>query len=132
MSIAMAVLTVAGIAMVVLGLMGLLGKLRRNHFAGIRTRFTMASDINWYRTHRAGAAFMIFGGVAVMMAGIAFLPFSFAGMLSDAAALAVCIVLAVILVSCALASAIYGIRSAKRQLAANSLEPPLYRSDHGA
>ncbi len=47
-----------------------MGKLRRNFWMGIRTPWTIASDVVWERTHRLGGWLM----VAVGLLGI---PFSF-------------------------------------------------------
>jgi uncharacterized membrane protein len=73
----------AGFAITFVGYMGLLGKLPPNPWAGIRTSFTRASDENWYNTHRAAAPVMMFGGVLVLSIALAFMPFAFAGRLSD-------------------------------------------------
>ncbi|MFO0761417.1 MAG: SdpI family protein [Byssovorax sp.] len=50
----------------------LMPKLRRNPVAGIRTAWTLASDENWARTHRAG-------GIACTIAGFIALPFALGG-----------------------------------------------------
>jgi uncharacterized membrane protein len=68
---------------VLLGYMGLIGKLPPNRWAGIRTSFTRASDENWYSTHRAAAPVMMFGGVLVLAVAGAFVPFAFAGEISE-------------------------------------------------
>jgi len=45
----------------------LLGKAKRNYFIGIRTPWTLASDVVWDKTHRLGSRlFMISGGIALL------------------------------------------------------------------
>ncbi|GAC1422464.1 MAG: SdpI family protein [Ktedonobacteraceae bacterium] len=50
-----------------------LGKLQRNFWAGIRTPWTLSSDITWERTHRLGG--WLFVGVGVLGIITAFVPF---------------------------------------------------------
>ncbi len=109
-----AVMVVIGVVFVVVGWMALTERLPRNHFAGIRTRYTLASDENWYATHRAASPLLIFGGVAVLMAGLAFLPFAIAGKISNTISTTMSFVMAVFIVAIAIASLIYGTRSARR------------------
>ncbi len=40
-----------------------MGKLRRNFWAGIRTPWTLASDVVWERTHRLGGWLFVLGGL---------------------------------------------------------------------
>ena len=40
-----------------------MGKLRRNFWAGIRTPWTLASDVVWERTHRLGSWLFVIGGL---------------------------------------------------------------------
>jgi uncharacterized membrane protein len=110
---ALGLVTVAGVLFVVLGWMGLLGKLPPNHIAGIRTPFTMRSEQNWYATHRAAAPLLIFGGVAATMAGLAFFPFAAAGKVSDALAASVCVAVAVLLGVTAITGWLFGTRRAR-------------------
>jgi uncharacterized membrane protein len=49
-----------------------LAKVRRNFFVGIRTPWTLASDVVWTRTHRIGARVFMFAGLGAALA--AFLP----------------------------------------------------------
>lgn len=116
MVVALAMVCGGGVPLVVLGWMGLVGKLPRNGFAGIRTPYTMRSDENWRETHRAAAPILIFGGVAVAMAGLAFLPFTIAGAIGDGLAGAVTIALAILLLVDALAAWQWGVRKAKALL----------------
>jgi uncharacterized membrane protein len=53
-----------GILLLLGGIGNLLGKVRRNFYMGVRTPWTLASDIVWERTHRL-AAWLMVGGAAV-------------------------------------------------------------------
>jgi uncharacterized membrane protein len=105
--------TLASGGAVLLGWMGLVGRLPRNHFAGIRTRYTLASDENWERAHRGAAPLLIFGGVAGLMIGLAFLPFAAAGSVSASATVVVSVVIAIIMVASAVAGWVVGTHSAR-------------------
>ncbi|HEY5316158.1 MAG TPA: SdpI family protein [Pirellulales bacterium] len=59
------VMLIEGALFAVLG--NWLGKLRRNAFAGIRTPWTLASDVVWERTHRVGGRLMVGYGLVVML-----------------------------------------------------------------
>ncbi len=48
----------------------LLGKIRPNWFVGVRTPWTLSSKLSWTHTHRVAGWVFIFGGIAVMAAGI--------------------------------------------------------------
>jgi len=50
-----------------------LGKLQRNFWAGIRTPWTLSSDIVWERTHRLGGWLFVCAGVLGIIT--AFIPF---------------------------------------------------------
>lgn len=51
-----------------------MGKLRRNFWAGIRTPWTLASDVVWERTHRFGGWLFVIGGLlGVIMSFVPFL-----------------------------------------------------------
>ena len=117
MWIALAMVLVAGIAIVVIGWMGLTGSLPRNGFAGVRTRFTKSSDAAWEATHRAAGPYLVFGGIAAIMVALAFLPFTAAGKVSTGIAATAVLVAAIVLVLTAIAGGLLGVRSAKRQLA---------------
>jgi immunity protein, SdpI family len=41
-----------------------MGKLRRNFWAGIRTPWTLTSDVVWERTHRLGGWFFVLAGLS--------------------------------------------------------------------
>ncbi|WP_137725688.1 SdpI family protein [Prescottella subtropica] len=47
------------------------GRLRRNHYVGIRTATTMASDEAWTVAHRAGRPLTETGGWLMIVAGLA-------------------------------------------------------------
>lgn len=110
------VLTLAGVALTVVGLMGLLGKLAPNSFAGIRTQYTRSSPERWYATHRAASPYLVFGGVAVLSAGLAFLPFAIAGRVSDGLGTGVAVALSIVVVVAAIWSWWTGTAKAKREV----------------
>jgi uncharacterized membrane protein len=110
---ALAVLALGGLVLIVIGWLGLVGRLPRNHWAGIRTFYTMRNDENWYATHRAAGPLLIFGGVAVTAAALAFLPFAIAGKVPDRLAAAVSVALACVVFATAIASWLYGTRVAR-------------------
>lgn len=103
----------AGSLFIAIGILGLLERLPPNGLAGIRTRYTRASRENWYRTHRAAAPLLIFGGVAVTMAALAFLPFAVAGKLSDRVVAVVVAVFAGVLLAVAVAAWLFGTHQAR-------------------
>jgi hypothetical protein len=82
MAFVVLLVALAGLGVTFIGFAGVTGRLPRNHFAGIRTRFTLASDENWQAVHRAAGPVFIFGGILVAAVELAFLPFAFAGRLS--------------------------------------------------
>lgn len=49
-----------------------MGKLRRNYWAGIRTPWTIASDVVWERTHRFGG--WLFVGAGMLGVALSFVP----------------------------------------------------------
>lgn len=114
MAIVFVLLLAGGLALAVIGWMGLLEKLPPNHFAGIRTPFTMKSADNWYRTHRAAAPLLIFGGVAVTAVALACLPFALLGKLPDGFALTVAVMGAVLVLGTAVGAWLAGTAAAKR------------------
>jgi uncharacterized membrane protein len=109
-------LSLAGAALTVVGLMGLLGKLAPNAFAGIRTPYTRSSPERWYATHRAASPYLVFGGVAVVSAALAFLPFAIAGRVSDGLGTGVAVVLGVVVLVAAFWSWRTGTAKAKREV----------------
>lgn len=113
MPLALAVLTLGGALFLVIGWMSLVGSLPPNSFVGIRTQYTRESPENWFATHRAAAPVLIWVGVAVVAAGLAFLPFAVVGVLGDGFILGLVIGLGMLLVVGAIASWMYGTRSAR-------------------
>ncbi len=61
-----------GVLLMVLG--NYMGKLRKNFFIGIRTPWTLASDVVWERTHRLGGWVFVVAGMAVVICTLAGLP----------------------------------------------------------
>lgn len=108
MGITISILVVVGLVITAVGVFSLLGKIPPNHVAGIRTRYSLASDQNWYATQRAGSPWLIFGGIAVAVAGLAFVPFVFAGKLSQVPATIVTIALLALLIITALGAWVFG------------------------
>lgn len=123
MAIALGVLSLAGLLLVMFGWLGLVGRLPRNYIAGIRTPYTMRSDENWHATHRAAAPVLIFGGVAVAAAGLAFLPFAIAGTIGDALAAGISLALAAVLFITAVASWLYGTHAARSRPSPDGQQP---------
>ncbi|MEP7215465.1 MAG: SdpI family protein [Anaerolineaceae bacterium] len=115
MAAALAVVTVAGVLFLVIGWMGLVGSLPPNHLVGIRTPYTHKSAENWFATHRAAAPVLIWVGVAVLAAGLAFLPFALLGVLGDRLVLGLVSGLGMMLLVGAVASWLYGTRTARRR-----------------
>lgn len=113
MAWALLVVTAAAASITVVGWLGLTGRLRRNRWAGIRTRFTLSNDERWDETHRAAAPWFIFGGVAATAAGLAFLPFALAGKVPDAVAVTVTLTVALLVFASGLAGWLRGERSAR-------------------
>jgi uncharacterized membrane protein len=57
-----------GVMFAVLG--NLMGKLRPNYFAGIRTPWTLQSRTVWIKTHRLGGCLMVGGGVVILIGSL--------------------------------------------------------------
>jgi hypothetical protein len=81
--VALLAATFGGLVFIWIGVLGLLGRLPPNRWAGIRTPGTFASPDAWRAGHRAGAARLVFGGVAILATGFALVPFTLAGKLDD-------------------------------------------------
>jgi len=47
-----------------------LGKARSNFFVGIRTPWTLSSDLSWDKTHRLGGRLFVAAGAAMVVAGL--------------------------------------------------------------
>lgn len=59
-----------GIVLIVIG--NLMPKVRKNSFVGLRTKWSMKNDITWKKSQ-------LFGGICLMLTGIAFIVMSIAG-----------------------------------------------------
>ena len=105
----------AGAAITTVGVLGLVGRLPRNSWAGIRTRYTLSSDEAWAEVHRGAAPILIFGGVAVTMVSLAFLPFAVLGEVPGPLAVGVAAALAVVSLIMVLAAARAGTGAARRR-----------------
>jgi uncharacterized membrane protein len=71
-----AVLDVTRIVMVAVGLLFLvignyLPTVRPNYLMGIRTPWTLASDLSWVRTHRVGGRLFVLEGLVLVVLGLA-------------------------------------------------------------
>ncbi|MGE3075627.1 MAG: SdpI family protein [Dehalococcoidia bacterium] len=102
--------------LIMIGWQGWMGKLPRQHFAGIRTPYSMANDEQWKAVHRYGSPYLIFGGVAAFAAALAMLPFAIAGALPSGFVLATVIAIGAVLLGTALLSWRKGVTGAKAEL----------------
>jgi uncharacterized membrane protein len=62
------VLGAVGVLFVVIG--NVLGKVRSNFFFGIRTPWTLSSDLSWNRTHRLGGRLFVAFGLVMVITGL--------------------------------------------------------------
>ena len=74
--------------LIVVGWLWLLERLPRQHWAGIRTHYSLANDEQWNAVHRFGAPYLVLGGAAAFAGALALLPFAIAGSLPTSFALA--------------------------------------------
>jgi immunity protein, SdpI family len=81
------VATLIGCLLVALG--GVLGKVRPNWFVGIRTPWTLSSARSWTRTHRIGGWLFVTGGLATVVAGLAWPAMAFTVLTASVGASAV-------------------------------------------
>ncbi len=116
MWIAFMAMAFGGMALVSIGWMGWQGRLKRQHWAGIRTRYSMANDEQWFAVHRHGAMYMIFGGVAALAMSLSLLPFAIAGQLPDAFAVTMALIIAAVVLLSAMMSWLKGVSGAKAEL----------------
>ena len=65
--VATAINITLGLFLIVIG--NYLSKIRRNHTFGVRTRWTVSSDLAWRRTHRLGGWLLIINGFTFLVAG---------------------------------------------------------------
>lgn len=117
MWIAFIAVLVGSAGLITVGWLSLLERLPRQHWAGIRTRYSLENDEQWYAVHRFGAPYLVFGGVATFAGALALLPFSIAGALPASFALASLVAFAFVVGISALLSWRYGMKGAKAQLA---------------
>jgi uncharacterized membrane protein len=113
LAIAFGTLTMAGFALVFVGVLGMFERLPPNRIAGIRTRYTFSREQAWYDTHRFAGPVMALGGVAIVAAGLAFLPFAATGALPRSLAVTVLAVMAMLALGVAALSWRYGTRQAR-------------------
>ncbi len=59
-----------GLMLIVIG--SYLGKIRSNYFFGIRTPWTLSSELSWNKTHRLGSKLMILQGIICIVGKIFF------------------------------------------------------------
>lgn len=71
-SLTRAVPMMVGFLFIVLG--NYLGKFPKNFFVGIRTPWTLASDVVWNRTHRLGGYVFMLAGLVILLTGIFSMP----------------------------------------------------------
>jgi uncharacterized membrane protein len=64
------VLAAVGVMFIMLGVM--LPKAHPNWFVGIRTPWTLSSDLSWERTHRLGGTLFMLSGALAIVAAVAF------------------------------------------------------------
>lgn len=66
-----------GVSILLIAIGNMLGKARPNWFFGIRTPWTLSSDLSWDKTHRVTGRLMVIGGL-IMLAAVVLLPVKFA------------------------------------------------------
>jgi uncharacterized membrane protein len=54
------------LGLLLVGLGGMMGKIRPNWFVGIRTPWTLSSKAAWVKTHRLGGFLMVAAGILTM------------------------------------------------------------------
>ena len=67
-NVPVALTTMMGVLFMVLG--NWMGKIRRNKLMGIRTPWTLASDVVWERTHRIGGRLFVLVGLATALTAL--------------------------------------------------------------
>jgi uncharacterized membrane protein len=77
-----------GVALLIVLLGNVLGKVRSNFWFGVRTPWTLASERVWYATHRLAGKTMVAGGLAALALLLAGLPVRYAHIAILAGALA--------------------------------------------
>lgn len=56
----------AGLAPGLVALGNYMGKIRSNFFFGIRTPWTLSSELSWHKTHRLGGKLLVLAGLALL------------------------------------------------------------------
>jgi uncharacterized membrane protein len=90
------VVAAGGVALAAIGVLARMSRLRRNRFAGIRTRATLSSDEAWRAGHNAAASYLIAAGIAWIAAAAALAFSSVAALLLFALGVALVVVAAVV------------------------------------
>ena len=52
-----------GVCLLFIGIGNVMGKVRQNYMFGIRTPWTLASELSWEKTHRLGGRAFVLGGI---------------------------------------------------------------------
>ena len=73
--ISMAVMVMVGLILAVLG--NYFGKLKQTWFVGIRTPWTMTSELSWTKTHQLGGKIFVVFGLLLALAGLTKQPWMF-------------------------------------------------------
>lgn len=71
MTLTALLLIVGGALLAWAGWLGMTGRLALNSWAGIRTKTTMRSQETWEAAHHAGSAWIIAGGIVLVITGVA-------------------------------------------------------------
>ena len=109
MWIAGLLLCVAGIALVVVGVLSKQARLPRNMWTGLRTNTIMLTDQTWRAAHIAGAPWLLAaGGVAFALAAVAFVGSSWQSIRTLA------ILLLGLMIACLILAVTYGDRAARK------------------
>jgi uncharacterized membrane protein len=59
-----------GLLLATTGVLGMIGRLPKNDWLGIRTHVVMSSDAAWFAGHRAGGPLLLAGGLVALAAGV--------------------------------------------------------------
>ena len=70
MIVAAIALVIGGLVVAGAGRLGLKDRLPRQHWAGMRTKTTLATDDTWVAAHRASGRATVTGGVVMVLGGI--------------------------------------------------------------
>ena len=67
-SVPRAIFAATGVLFIVIG--NFFGKVRSNYFFGIRTPWTLSSELSWNKTHRLGGRLFMLFGLVVLLTGL--------------------------------------------------------------